>query len=348
MNFKIPFEILLLTSSVGALQSAFFGFYLLSFKKGNKLTNRFLSFLLLAFAVRMGKSVSYYFADGHDIPGILENIGYAAHTAIAPLLWLYFNAYLKKDYKFHWIKGGVHLLPFAVVIVLSPFITSQFWLRQGGYTYSLYLMGAYLPFCLSLLLRYKTDLSKQQRIWLIGLLGGVSLVWAAYAGNYLFGLVSYISAAVIFSLVIYVMSYIGLKQSNIFSQEAKYKKSVLSSTETEAWFNQLQELMITDKPYKDTLLTLPKLAKKLGISSNLLSQVINERAKQTFPDYINKYRINEAQLLLANLSVNNQKISSIAFDTGFNTLSAFNAAFKKFTQLTPSEYRKRSVSGLNS
>ncbi len=91
------------------------------------------------------------------------------------------------------------------------------------------------------------------------------------------------------------------------------------------------------------MLTLPKLAKHMLISSNLLSQAINEKAKQNFPDFINSYRINEAKKILSSPDSANQKISSIAFDTGFNTLSAFNNAFKKFTSITPSEYRKSSV-----
>lgn len=35
------------------------------------------------------------------------------------------------------------------------------------------------------------------------------------------------------------------------------------------------------------------------------------------------------------------KIEQIAFDTGFNAKSTFQAAFKKFTGLTPSQFRKK-------
>ena len=93
--------------------------------------------------------------------------------------------------------------------------------------------------------------------------------------------------------------------------------------------------------YKNPLLTLPKLAKHLSVSPNLLSQSVNEKAGMNVPDFINSYRIKEAQSLLSNPGTMNQKIASIAFDTGFNALSAFNAAFKKFTGTTPSEYRKK-------
>ncbi|WKN46402.1 helix-turn-helix domain-containing protein [Tunicatimonas pelagia] len=45
--------------------------------------------------------------------------------------------------------------------------------------------------------------------------------------------------------------------------------------------------------------------------------------------------------MLEDPSMADQKIAAIAFDSGFNNLTSFNAAFKAHTQCTPSQYRKQ-------
>jgi AraC-like DNA-binding protein len=60
-----------------------------------------------------------------------------------------------------------------------------------------------------------------------------------------------------------------------------------------------------------------------------------------FSDFINQHRIEEMKIRLTDNRYHHFKIEQIAFDTGFNSKSTFQAAFKKFTGLTPSEYRKR-------
>jgi AraC-like DNA-binding protein len=44
---------------------------------------------------------------------------------------------------------------------------------------------------------------------------------------------------------------------------------------------------------------------------------------------------------LSNPKMTKQKILSIAFDVGFNTRVAFNNAFKKYTKMTPTQYKKK-------
>ena len=99
--------------------------------------------------------------------------------------------------------------------------------------------------------------------------------------------------------------------------------------------------MDEEKVYFDPNLTIPKMADKIQIQPYLLSQIINSHFGQSYPDYVNSYRINEAKALLTD---NNLKISSIAMDCGFNTLSSFNLAFKKATSKTPSDYREHVMS----
>ncbi len=52
--------------------------------------------------------------------------------------------------------------------------------------------------------------------------------------------------------------------------------------------------------------------------------------------YMTKLKIDKAQVLLKN---KNLRISDIAHDSGFESISAFNRAFKAYTQQSPSQYR---------
>ena len=100
-------------------------------------------------------------------------------------------------------------------------------------------------------------------------------------------------------------------------------------------------IMETEKPYTESELIIHQLAAKLGISSHHLSQIINEQLKQNFADFINSYRIKEAQLLLAKKEYEREKKVSIAFESCYSNKVTFNAAFKKYTGMAPSDYRQK-------
>lgn len=102
----------------------------------------------------------------------------------------------------------------------------------------------------------------------------------------------------------------------------------------------LVSLMNKDHYYRDNALTLPKLAELLGISKYQLSQLLNQDMQTTFVKFIQEYRVDAAKHLLKTQP--NRTILSIAFEVGFNSQSAFQAAFKTCTSMTPSEYRDRS------
>ncbi|HEX6223085.1 MAG TPA: AraC family transcriptional regulator [Chryseolinea sp.] len=337
----ISIAALLITSSVGALQSFFFGIYLFTIKKGRSITNVFLAVLLLAFAARITKSIGYYFAEDHKIPDLLMNIGFGCNLAIFPLLWLYLNAFLITQYRFEWKRDLVHLIPAAIVLSLSTTLTDYFWMQQYGYFISLVVMLAYLPFCIHLTAKHFGSLTYGQRVWVLSLVTGITIVWLSYLLNFVFGLVPYIAAPVVFSIFVYFLTAVGLKQSNIFIRNARYEQSVYTDQQLDYCYSKLMQLFAEEKIFKDASLTLPKIAKQIGVSNNLLSETINTKTGGNFPDFINSQRVKEAQTLLSSVDFEHQKIAAVAYEVGFNSLSVFNAAFKKFTSETPSAYRKQ-------
>ncbi len=344
---NIPMEFILISSSLGAVQSGFFSFYFLSTSKRTEINRRFLGLILFALSIRMAKSVGYYFSND-SLPQFIENIGYSAHIAIAPLLFLYVKSFVEKDFvfkRYYWF----HFLPALLVVAFSLFLNDTFWLGNfGGYFFSLYYFGIYFPFIYYLLFKNlfseSRRLAKNEKAWLFLLVIGINIVWAAYSANFLFGMVSYITAPLAFSFVIYPISFFILIQHKMFFKgeikDARYKNSKLTAKQIESYAIEIEKFVKNKQGFRDSHLTLPKLAKTIQIPKNTISEVINRRFKMSFTEYVNSYRLKEAQRMLKDKSNFDKKIVAIAFECGYGTLSAFNTTFKKQTAMTPTEYKK--------
>lgn len=81
---------------------------------------------------------------------------------------------------------------------------------------------------------------------------------------------------------------------------------------------------------------LKTLAIELNTNANYLGQLFKEETGEYFSDYLNRIRINKAKELLRNTDRNTKDIS---IDTGYKDVNYFYKAFKKFTGISPSEYR---------
>ena len=123
-------------------------------------------------------------------------------------------------------------------------------------------------------------------------------------------------------------------------RKRKYAKSGLSDEQLLAYKDRLEHFMHSQQAYLQPDLTLPRLAKAIDCSVNHLSQVINSGFGVSFFDYLNQFRIEHARGLLSNLDGHNGAILNIAFTVGFNSNSAFYAAFKKCVGQTPAQYRR--------
>ena len=98
-------------------------------------------------------------------------------------------------------------------------------------------------------------------------------------------------------------------------------------------------------------LSLKLVAKFVAISPNHLSETFREVTGMNFVKYIARRRFAKACLLLLDRDL---KVSEIAFEVGFQSLSQFNRVFKKFSGRSPTEYRahefkrvKRAANDLN-
>ena len=194
-------------------------------------------------------------------------------------------------------------------------------------------------------------------VWLIVLTQSVMSAGGINAPQY------YMVVPLLTSIFVYATGYIGIFKSEIFEQpdmrnnlkqaheieqikqtirdDRKYEKSGLSDQKAAESLIKLQKLMADEKPYLNPNLTLNDLSSKLDISGHNLSEILNTQLNQNFFDYINEYRINEVKKYLEDAGKDHLTLLSIALDAGFNSKSGFNLVFKKFTNLTPSEYRQK-------
>lgn len=84
-------------------------------------------------------------------------------------------------------------------------------------------------------------------------------------------------------------------------------------------------------------LKLMDIAKSLGYDYNYMSRNFKRLFKITFTEFVNVYRLETAIRLLDETDYN---ISRVAFESGFQSVRAFNDFFKKQIKLSPSQYKK--------
>ncbi|WP_284163535.1 helix-turn-helix transcriptional regulator [Frigidibacter sp. SD6-1] len=116
----------------------------------------------------------------------------------------------------------------------------------------------------------------------------------------------------------------------------KYERSALTPEHAARIAGRIELAMRRDLLYRDPNLSLWGLAKHIGVTSNYVSQTLNETLGESFFDYVNGWRVRDA---IGQLTTGDQTILAIAYDVGFNSRSPFYKAFKRETGKTPTELR---------
>jgi AraC-like DNA-binding protein/NADH:ubiquinone oxidoreductase subunit 6 (subunit J) len=361
----------------GGIATAIFVVLLLNHKSVRRSrANLFLSILLIALAFSIfhilyaGKVIQHF--SSH-----MYSPGDPTFLLIAPLSWFYAAEITGQRMTFTW-KRLLHFLPFLVVILFSlsfgsgkPRLLSSiinnykwglsvfFWLmvvvQFSGYQY---FINKKWKAHQKLLQQEVSNTENVNISWvkfflivflIINLFFFVSLVSAIHWANR----ISLPKAtAVVFSVAVFALGFRGILQRDIFDTLVAETPAGPVPAEPlpvntvpkpdQLLIDKLVGYMNEKKPYLDPELSLSTLAKDLKMNRGQLSQLINEGIGENFYDFINKYRIEEVKKLMADPEMENFNLLGIAFEAGFKSKSTFNLIFKRFTGLTPTQYRKNS------
>jgi len=98
-----------------------------------------------------------------------------------------------------------------------------------------------------------------------------------------------------------------------------------------------------DQKFREEL-SLPDVARVVNMSANYFSEKFKQATGLNFVEYVARTRIEKARNLLLNP---NMRISEVAFEVGFQSLSQFNRAFKKIVGQSPSHFRAGLIAAAN-
>lgn len=273
-----------------------------------------------------------------------------------PLYYLYVNSACYYNFKLH-KKHLLHTLPFLFffcVFSISGISKQNYWVFDSIsiIQYYYYIIAVFLVLRIFRRL-YQENYSSNHQLtykWLMQttvlfLIGNFFVLIRGFVDEsspvhtYLY---TFTSLFVLFVISWFVLN--ALYRPNLFAGINKDLVPVKSINELKEEPEQLKNLlqfMETGKPYLDDKLTLQKLAEQFNLPEKQLSLLINQNTGKHFFDFINEFRINDAKMLLKEQS--QLTVLEVLYEVGFNSKSSFYTAFKKETNLTPTDYRKSMV-----
>lgn len=337
--------------------------------------NVYLSILMLALAFSIAH-ILFAGAVVSHISARVYSVGDPTFFLIAPLLWFYTCALGGEK-----IPVGqrlLHFLPFLFIVALSLTLRS---IESRGLISWLdkYHNAIVVVFWILLIVQFSSYLFMIRNKWRVYSLRvenevsnkeNVSFTWVRFymivflTVNVIFLCILFVaihyddrsllvrSTAVVFSLSVFAIGYKGILQREVFHvNNVPVLSSVPSpvharTNEQEQRLQELNAFMESNRPYLDPDLTLTELAAQMKTTRGALSALINEAAGSNFYDFVNRYRVEQVKKLMADPAMKNYNVLGIALEAGFRSKSTFNLIFKRFTGLTPSEY-KRHMAGPN-
>lgn len=278
-------------------------------------------------------------------------------------------------------KDGLHFVPFLLCLILQVTWAPT---GQDLMTTTLFEAGnfifftrdllpfqflIYIVFCYRVLIVHKRNLKlitaalKAINLdWLRYFLLILSVISVFWINDAVFGFPFLLKVMpVIYTGAVFFLAYFSIRQGAVFDfnktelkeisdllehplADERQKTERLNDKEFVLFSEKLNQLMTSDQVFLNNELSLPGLAGLLGLSIHDTSYLINRLTGDNFYTFINQYRVEEAQKQLIGGRMDELNMVGIAFASGFNSKTAFNTAFKKYTGCSPTAYIKQQKS----
>lgn len=261
--------------------------------------------------------------------------------ALGPLIYFYVLKLTLPEYKFS-RKDLMHLVPVLLeqAILLNPELPF----------FTFISIISYLYFAHRLIERYyrrlKFNGSDRYRYglrWLHKLLTSFGLLWFLWipysAVEHFYHLGYYPFYLCVAAMLIWIAAVAYLRpETGAPTVQPVFLKPTLP-TETKQKGAWLKNIVKTNSYYLDPDLSLSSLAEKLGLTTHELSRIINQGLRKSFNDFINEYRVAEVKRKMQDPAYNHMNLMGIAYESGFNSKTTFNRAFKQATSKNPVDYK---------
>lgn len=194
-----------------------------------------------------------------------------------------------------------------------------------------------------------SDIAKRSMTWFKYLLVLWGITWTLFILDFglgLFGLSwfgSNIFLPAFEAIVLMIFSFLALRQPIIKESEKgtvvdnPKRQPSLPLEKMKSIAKQLKCAMEQESLFLEEDLSLKKLSESIDVSENHISETLSQFLHSNFFHFVNSYRVEEAKSMLVSST---KTVAEIAYASGFNSKSTFNTAFKKMTNVTPTEYRK--------
>ena len=329
-------------------------------KRTSRAANRFLALALVTVMLEVGRllgndiGLSVYLPSWNWLPLQFS-------LATGPLIYFYVLKTTRPEFKFRrkdWLHFIPLLLELFVQVTYAAYNTPVFHrLIQLLQLPAFVSVAAYLYLCHTSIEHFYdrqkfsgNDRHRYELRWLHNLIKRFGLLWLLwipftaieyfyYHHHELVAHVYYPLSLLLAVMITWITAAAFLKSENDVEAAMPSFPKPLQPADLKQKGIWLKKAVKAGFYYQDPELSLNSLAEKLGLSPHELSRIVNTILKKSFNDFINEYRVADVIRKMLDPAYDRLNHLGIAYDSGFNSKSAFHRIFKEHTGKSPAEYK---------